>query len=117
MANKSMLVDYVAPIIQLLGRMMQLQIKQEDGKRGKSCLQKCRDMNLDLRGLDENSGSGKSLWIPILSGTPDLQTIGGRKLNQSPFRLSCESSNPVNPDSDNYQGCLSRRKAFSQRNV
>ena len=80
---------------------MQLQTEQEGIKRGKSRLQKCRDMNLDLRVLDERSGSGKM---------PDLQTIGPRKLNQSPFRLSCKSSNPENPDSDNYQGCLSRRK-------
>ena len=87
---------------------MQLQIEQEDVKRGKSYLQKCLDMNLDLQVLDGRSGSGK---------TPDLQTIGTRKLNQSPFRLSCKSSNPENPDSDNYQDCPSRKKAFSQRNV
>ena len=34
MVDKSILVDYVALIIQLLERVMQLQIKQEDVERG-----------------------------------------------------------------------------------
>ena len=34
MVDKSILVDYVALIIQLLGRVMQLQIKREDVERG-----------------------------------------------------------------------------------
>ena len=59
MADTPMLADYVALIIQLFEGLIQFQIEQEGVKRGKSCLQKCQDMNLDLWGLDGRSGSGK----------------------------------------------------------
>ena len=38
---------------------MQLRIKQEGVKRGKSYIQKCRDVNLDLRVLDGTNGAGE----------------------------------------------------------
>ncbi len=40
MANKPMLADYVALIIQRFERLMQHPIEQQSVKRGKPCLQK-----------------------------------------------------------------------------